>query len=36
MNLPGLFTFMIPLLKLIAKRAKKNGEEQKLIDKYGI
>lgn len=36
MNLPGLFTFMFPLLKLIAKRAKKSGEEQKLIDKYCI
>ena len=36
MNLLGLFTFMFPLLKLIAKRAKRNREEQKLIDKYCI
>ena len=34
MNLPGLFTFLFPILKLIAKRAKTSGEEQKLIDKY--
>ena len=36
MNLPGLFTFLFPVLKLIAKRAKTSGEEQKLIDKYCI
>ena len=36
MNLPGLFTFLFPILKVIAKRAKKSGEEQKLIDKYCI
>lgn len=36
MNLPGIFTWMFPLLKLIAKRAKKSGEEQKLLDKYCI
>lgn len=32
MNLPGLFTFMFPLLKWMAARAKSNGEEQKLMD----
>lgn len=36
MNLPGIFTWMFPLLKLIAKRAKESGEEQKLMDKYCI
>jgi quercetin dioxygenase-like cupin family protein len=36
MNLPGLFTFLYPLFTLIAKRAKANGTEQKLIDKYCI
>ena len=36
MNLPGIFTWMFPLLKLIAKRAKTSGEEQKLMDKYCI
>ena len=36
MNLPGFFTLMFPLLKLLAKRAKTSGEEQKLIDKYCI
>lgn len=36
MNLPGLFTFLFPVLKFIAKRAKANGEEQKLIDTYCI
>ncbi len=36
MNLPGLFTFLFPVLKIIAKRAKARGEEQKLIDKYCI
>mgnify|MGYP001158034663 CR=1 FL=1 len=36
MNLPGIFTWMFPLLKLIAKRAKASGEEQKLMDKYCI
>ena len=36
MNAPGLLTFLYPLLKLLAKRAKANGEEQKLIDKYCI
>jgi hypothetical protein len=36
MNVPGLLTFLYPLLKLIANKAKINGEEQKLIDKYCI
>ncbi|MEP6796392.1 MAG: hypothetical protein ABJB16_18835 [Saprospiraceae bacterium] len=36
MNLPGLFTILFPVLKFIAKRAKTNGEEQKLIDKYCV
>lgn len=36
MNLPGLFTYIFPLLKFIAKRAKANGKEQKLIDRYCI
>ncbi|MGK7391281.1 MAG: cupin domain-containing protein [Candidatus Cyclobacteriaceae bacterium M2_1C_046] len=34
MNVPGLFTLIYPLLKRIAEKAKANGEEQKLIDKY--
>lgn len=36
MNLPGLFTFLFPVLKFIAKRAKASGEEQNLIDKYCV
>ena len=36
MNLPGIFTWMFPLLMFIAKRAKASGEEQKLMDKYCI
>jgi quercetin dioxygenase-like cupin family protein len=36
MNLPGLFTVLFPLLKLIARRAKASGEEQRLIDKYCV
>jgi quercetin dioxygenase-like cupin family protein len=36
MNLPGLFTFLFPILKIIANRAKASGEEQKLIEKYCI
>ncbi len=35
-NAPGLLTLMLPMFKIIAKRAKKNGEEQKLIDRYCI
>jgi quercetin dioxygenase-like cupin family protein len=33
-NLPGLFTLLYPLLKRLANKAKANGEEQRLIDKY--
>ena len=36
MNLPGLFTFLYPVLRHIANRAKKNGEEQKLVDRYCV
>lgn len=36
MNLPGIFTFMFPLLGWIAARAKSSGEEQKLMEKYCI
>lgn len=36
MNLPGLFTFLFPVLRLIANRAKSSGEEKKLIEKYCI
>jgi quercetin dioxygenase-like cupin family protein len=34
MNIPGMLTFLYPLLKRISNKAKKNGEEQMLIDKY--
>jgi quercetin dioxygenase-like cupin family protein len=33
-NAPGLLTFLYPLFKHLARKAKENGEEQKLIDKY--
>ncbi len=36
MNLPGLFTWLFPVFKFIAKQARANGEEQKLIDKYCV
>jgi quercetin dioxygenase-like cupin family protein len=36
MNIPGLLTLMYPVLKRIANKAKTNGEEQKLIDKYCV
>ncbi|MBK9980845.1 MAG: cupin domain-containing protein [Saprospiraceae bacterium] len=36
MNMPGLLTFLYPLLNRMAKKAKANGTEQKLIDKYCI
>ena len=36
MNVPGLLTFLYPLFKRMANKAKANGEEQKLIDKYCI
>ncbi|MEO5906708.1 MAG: cupin domain-containing protein [Saprospiraceae bacterium] len=35
-NVPGLLTFLFPLLKRMANKAKATGEEQKLIDKYCI
>ena len=34
MNVPGLLTLLYPLLERISKKAKINGEEQKLIAKY--
>jgi quercetin dioxygenase-like cupin family protein len=34
MSVPGLLTLLYPLLKRIARKAKENGEEQKLIYKY--
>lgn len=34
MRLPGLIGLAIPLLKLIATRARAKGIEQQLIDKY--
>jgi len=34
MNLPGFFTFISPLLKRVAKKAKDSGVEQQLIDRY--
>jgi len=36
MNVPGLLTLLYPLLKRIANKAKANGLEQMLIDKYCI
>jgi mannose-6-phosphate isomerase-like protein (cupin superfamily) len=36
MNAPGFLTLLFPLLKFIANKAKANGEEQKLIDKYCV
>ena len=34
MNVPGLLTLLFPLLERMARKAKINGEEQKLIAKY--
>jgi quercetin dioxygenase-like cupin family protein len=34
MNAPGLLTWIFPLLKWIAKRARARGEEQRLIARY--
>ena len=34
MNAPGFLTFIFPLLKRIARKAKLNGEGQKLIERY--
>jgi len=36
MNAPGLLTLLFPLLKRMSMKAKSNGEEQRLIDKYCI
>lgn len=34
MNIPGILTLLYPILKRISNKAIKNGEQQKLIDKY--
>ncbi|HLO60134.1 MAG TPA: cupin domain-containing protein [Bacteroidales bacterium] len=34
MNIPGMLSLLFPLLKRISDKAIKNGEQQKLIDKY--
>lgn len=34
MNVPGAMSVMFPLLKYFARKAKENGEEQRLLDKY--
>lgn len=34
MNGPGMLTFMYPVLKLIARSARKRGVEKRLIEKY--
>ena len=34
MNVPGFFTLIFPILTRIAKKAKKDGTEQMLLDKY--
>ena len=36
MNVPGLLTLLFPLLKRLAGKARANGEQQKLIDKYCV
>lgn len=36
MNIPGFLTFIYPLPKRMAAKAKTNGDEQKLIDKYCV
>lgn len=36
MRLPGLMSLTTPLLKWIARRAKKKGIEQQLVDKYCV
>ncbi len=33
-NLPGLFSYIFPFFQWLANKAKTNGEEQKLLDKY--
>jgi hypothetical protein len=35
-NLPGFFSYLFPIAKLIAQRAKASGTEQRLIDKYCV
>ena len=34
MNVPGFFTLIFPILRRMAKKAKKDGTEQMLLDKY--
>lgn len=34
MNAPGALSLLFPLLRYYARKAKENGEEQRLIDKY--
>ena len=34
MNGPGFLTLMYPLLKRMARSARKRGDEQRLIEKY--
>jgi quercetin dioxygenase-like cupin family protein len=36
MNVPGLLTLLYPVLRRISNKAKANGEEKKLIEKYCI
>ena len=36
MNGPGMLTLMYPLLKIMAKSARKRGDEQRLIERYCI
>lgn len=36
MNVPGFLTLIFPLLKWMYNKAKANGEEQQLIDKYCV
>jgi len=33
-NGSGLYTFLAPIIRLVAKRAKQNGTEQWLLEKY--
>jgi len=35
-NIPGLFSLLSPVLRLIAAKAKANGVEQKLMERYCI
>lgn len=36
MNVPGLLTFLFPILKWMAARAKASGEEQRLVERYCV